>query len=520
MESQQIFNFLGDKMPYNALNSLQKLVTTATAYDGLDRPSNSAQFPRNTTEIGNKTCSYFLIGNQSNSKINKRANYKYSKIFAKSKMGLRDIQKARASSKTERKSTSSKQLKVPNLNEGNNYWQHGASNDLAAGKAIVSRTVIGLSSQSVKQEPSNDARKPNLSKNQAWDYDFLELERQANLIIEPPARSSEVKQVKIQEQRCSSGKRKRRSDSHGRRTKTGKKRVQDNCKSSGIIYKSIPVNEDNPSLVPDLSKTLPVYTANDEENSCNVIDKYSQYVSQFRYIPSSQSPDSVNVVRSQSVVNTSLDSQNPNTESLVDKSSPVSEATQDNVSDSRTFLMSQEAYNQAQILGFAFNENQKQTKSSYAVDFKLCVVEWFINNGRNTSATAEKFQIDRKQVYSWHKERDKLKMWANKITNNKQIPSRRLVKKGQWSMYKSLDDRLFERCSCLNGVITVSNEALRLAAVEEAKLLGYNNFKASYIWLQMWKDRMERKHNLQVVLRNRRLIQWKYTENEEDTQPQ
>ena len=83
-----------------------------------------------------------------------------------------------------------------------------------------------------------------------------------------------------------------------------------------------------------------------------------------------------------------------------------------------------------------------------------------------------------------------------------------IIVSAEWSRYKELDERLFNRCVTVDNLITVSNEALRKAATEEAHLLGYKDFKASYPWLTMWKERVRKRYNLKVVIKNRNIIQW------------
>ncbi len=48
--------------------------------------------------------------------------------------------------------------------------------------------------------------------------------------------------------------------------------------------------------------------------------------------------------------------------------------------------------------------------NSYTIKYKLQVVEWHNNHGRNVSQTAREFSVDRKRVRDWLDTEDVLRM--------------------------------------------------------------------------------------------------------------
>ena len=54
-------------------------------------------------------------------------------------------------------------------------------------------------------------------------------------------------------------------------------------------------------------------------------------------------------------------------------------------------------------------KRNKLRRKSYAREFKLTVVTWFHENGKNVHQTSQHFNLDRKQVRHWVKAEEKIR---------------------------------------------------------------------------------------------------------------
>ena len=54
-------------------------------------------------------------------------------------------------------------------------------------------------------------------------------------------------------------------------------------------------------------------------------------------------------------------------------------------------------------------KRNKLKRKSYAREFKLTVVMWFHENGKNVHQTSQHFNLDRKQVRNWVKTEEKIR---------------------------------------------------------------------------------------------------------------
>ena len=54
-------------------------------------------------------------------------------------------------------------------------------------------------------------------------------------------------------------------------------------------------------------------------------------------------------------------------------------------------------------------KRNKLRRKSYAREFKLSVVTWFHENGKNIHQTSQYFNLDRKQVRNWVKTEEKIR---------------------------------------------------------------------------------------------------------------
>ena len=54
-------------------------------------------------------------------------------------------------------------------------------------------------------------------------------------------------------------------------------------------------------------------------------------------------------------------------------------------------------------------KRNKLKRKSYAREFKLTVVMWFHENGKNVHQTSQHFNLDRKQVRNWVKAEEKIR---------------------------------------------------------------------------------------------------------------
>ena len=54
-------------------------------------------------------------------------------------------------------------------------------------------------------------------------------------------------------------------------------------------------------------------------------------------------------------------------------------------------------------------KRSKLRRKSYAREFKLTVVTWFHENGKNVHQTSQHFDLNRKQVHDWVKAEEKMR---------------------------------------------------------------------------------------------------------------
>ena len=78
-------------------------------------------------------------------------------------------------------------------------------------------------------------------------------------------------------------------------------------------------------------------------------------------------------------------------------------------------------------------KRNKLRRKSYAREFKLTVVTWFHENGKNVHQTSQHFNLDRKQVRNWVKAEEKIR--KQKLMQRHQVEGRKLVSLKQKSNY-------------------------------------------------------------------------------------
>ena len=87
-------------------------------------------------------------------------------------------------------------------------------------------------------------------------------------------------------------------------------------------------------------------------------------------------------------------------------------------------------------------KRNKLRRKSYAREFKLTVVTWFHENGKNVHQTLQHFNLDRKQVRKWVKAEEKIR----KQKLNAKRPCR--VWKARFpEAEKQLHDEFLKMCS-------------------------------------------------------------------------
>ena len=536
-------------MSYNALNSLQNLITSATFGSGFNNQlgngklsigTSSENGARNATQedgsVEPRACLVPpILRCSEHPQLNKRATYKYSS-FSKASKPKSVLSNSRKRKPTEAVNIDREKARQTCDNEDLNteprckIVKSKCSSNKNKGSEKLPETYLCRSQITHTSANTTIARGP----------DFTEIMKRACLMkqssYQTPANkfnsadTSSVKSSLPKSDVCQTKKDANSRENERFVDKTSELvSVRKNYKIASEQNQCARASPDLIKVVPDLSK-IARFSRSKEE----LVDSYSDFVSNIQFVPyvrkTQEEADQLHLndaERSFETLNESALSYNPehsrvpqaesggfHAESYLKQKSNTglnSRFQVDDSSSSRILPLSDQALTQAHLLGLSLNKPSTNSKSSYAVDFKLSVVEWLIENNMNTCSTAEKFQINRKQVYSWYKDREKLKSWATKTikkgTNNKG-PSRRLVNKCEWSRYKQLDDRIFNRCVVVNDLITVNNQVLRSVAAEEASVLGYKEFKASYNWLSLWKERIKKRHNLKVVIKNRQIIQW------------
>ena len=87
-------------------------------------------------------------------------------------------------------------------------------------------------------------------------------------------------------------------------------------------------------------------------------------------------------------------------------------------------------------------QRNKLRRKSHATEFKLTVMTWFHDNGKNVHQTSQHFNLDRKQVCNWVKAEEKIR----KQKLNAKAPGR-----GRKACFpeveKQLHDEFLKMCS-------------------------------------------------------------------------
>ena len=78
--------------------------------------------------------------------------------------------------------------------------------------------------------------------------------------------------------------------------------------------------------------------------------------------------------------------------------------------------------------------DKEKTRKSYRREFKLNVIKWFYDNGKNVAHTAVRFKVHRKQIRNWI--RDELKIKESKEKSQK-------IKSGRTAAYPDAEKALF-----------------------------------------------------------------------------
>ena len=493
-------------MPYNAINSLQNLITNTTyEREVVANKQNHKSQKDETTEKFDKLDTFprenstwdknghvLVIPNpepvsrhQNIPKVHKRASYKYSALITKNaQANHQDLLTSRKRSAECISTKTGLDFEVPQKQK------RSTKNDLVSQTNRIGHSGDNFS-QNCRHEEVETEKSPNQSESKPGGHvncsiekspgscssveivnetsfiklkkvDFTQVLKRASLIKESNLRSEANKYNSSKFDRQNEKTKKSILQSGASQILEKPNRVEKNFATQSLSeispngsknFQTVDLGRSCTSpivchVVPDLSKIVTSAKVKQQ-----IVDSYSDFVSKVQFVPY------VRKTKSEAEKSAALSSKEPKFETLPDdffefladksksfdvgaqmeephrqKTAIHNSKTYDDTSSSRILPLSDQALTQAHLLGLALSKPSTNRKSSYAVDFKLCVVEWLVENNMNMAATAEKFQINRKQVYSWYKDREKLRLWAAKNINagsNSKGPTRRLVNKGK-----------------------------------------------------------------------------------------
>ena len=125
------------------------------------------------------------------------------------------------------------------------------------------------------------------------------------------------------------------------------------------------------------------------------------------------------------------------------------------------------------------------TRASYTVDFKLSVVEWVRSGGRSLREASKQFGVDRKCIRQWV--REKAILGSARL---RQGPHTRKLHGGRGPRSHDLDRRVLEFLLEQRRLgLDVGDGEVKQRAMDVARALGVEDFKASPSWLKGWKMR-------------------------------
>ena len=124
-------------------------------------------------------------------------------------------------------------------------------------------------------------------------------------------------------------------------------------------------------------------------------------------------------------------------------------------------------------------------RASYTVDFKLSVVEWVKNGGKSLREASKQFGVDRKCIRQWV--RGKTELGSARL---RQGPQTRKLHGGRCPRSEELDRLVLAFLLDRQRLgLHVRDHELKEKAMQTAKLMGLEDFKASPSWLKGWKAR-------------------------------
>ena len=120
-----------------------------------------------------------------------------------------------------------------------------------------------------------------------------------------------------------------------------------------------------------------------------------------------------------------------------------------------------------------------QHLSSYTVSFKVHAVEWLRQHGRNVSAAAREFSVDRKRIQEWDTQYHTL-LQRNVGNDKKNL--------GRPPVSDAVDKRVFEYLEEERSEGRAVSNLMLIAKAREVSLgLQLEGFRASPMWLSGWK---------------------------------
>ena len=133
----------------------------------------------------------------------------------------------------------------------------------------------------------------------------------------------------------------------------------------------------------------------------------------------------------------------------------------------------------------AHHKKGVMNRASYTVDFKLSVVEWVKNGRKSLREASKQFGVDRKCIRQWV--RGKAELGSARI---RQGPQTRKLHGGRCPRSEELDRLVLAFLLDRQRLgLHVSDQELKVKAIQTAQLMGLEDFKASPSWLKGWKAR-------------------------------
>lgn len=132
------------------------------------------------------------------------------------------------------------------------------------------------------------------------------------------------------------------------------------------------------------------------------------------------------------------------------------------------------------------SESEQGTSSgnrrAYTLEFKLCVLDWMKRHSESTRGTARRFGIHRRMIQRWKESEAELNqaLAANGARRKK-------IHQLNQPQHQELEEKMLKWFVSQKGVLCDSK--IRDVALDIAKDIGLDNFKASPCWIASFRDR-------------------------------